>query len=261
MKTINQVRGFSKERFWQVVKRFCILNLKKWLIGFAGGAGILLIVFLLTSIENIINSTPPPTSIAGVGVVGLGLILYKFGGYFLTSGIFNELGKKGKASQMLTFPASTFEKFLAGWFLTYFLYTVVVMSLLYIIGLILGVNPILTTLQFSDSTVDASNFYFLDTVLTFTAMHSVFFLGSIYFNGNNFLKTLLAIVLFFIGLGITTTLIWIFYSGTASDVVQIQTTLELEPSTTAFYGAFFKIVIAALFLFLSYRQLQNRQIA
>ena len=251
MKTINQVNGFSKERFLQVVKRFWVLNQKKWLIGFAGGFGILVLMYLL-------NSTGPTANFnSGIAVVGVGLTLYKFGGYFLTSGIFNELGKKSSASQMLTLPASTFEKFLAGWFLTYFLYTVVVIGLLYLIGLILGINPILATQQFSDSFVNISNIYFLDTLLTFTAMHSVFFLGSIYFDGNHFLKTLLAIVLFFIGLGI----ISMIFINLISDDFGFSYQFIHSPEKMFFSVSFGKIAVAALFLFLSYRQLQNRQIA
>ncbi|WP_069130130.1 hypothetical protein [Rhodohalobacter halophilus] len=251
MKTINQVDGFSKERFLQVVKRFWVLNQKKWLIGFAGGVGILILIYLLNSTQ------PTGYGNSGYAVLGVGLTLYKFGGYFLTSGIFNELGKKSSASQMLTLPASTLEKFLAGWFLTYFLYTIVVMGLLYLIGLFLEVNPILTTPPFSESTVDASDFYFLDTLLTYTALHSVFFLGSIYFDGNHFLKTLLAIVLFFIGLGIISVIFTILIANDFNFSYQF----VHSPENMLFSVVFGKIAVAALFLFLSYRQLQNRQIA
>ncbi|PKD42792.1 hypothetical protein [Rhodohalobacter barkolensis] len=255
MKTINQVNGFSKERFLQVVKRFWVLNQKKWLIGFAGGIGILVLIYLL-------NSTGPTANVnSGIAVVGVGLTLYKFGGYFLTSGIFDELGKKSSASQMLTLPASTFEKFLAGWFLTYFLYTFVVVGLLYLIGIILGVNPVLTSLQLSDPNVDASKAYFLDALLSYTALHSVFFLGSTFFKGNNFLKTLLSIVLFFIAIGLIALVIQIIFPGEVTETVFFPTLMGISKTMVLWIGTLFKIGTAALFLFLSYRQLQNRQIA
>ncbi|TVR26856.1 MAG: hypothetical protein EA390_14395 [Balneolaceae bacterium] len=257
MKTINQVKGFSKERFWQVVKRFWILNQKKWLIGFAGGSGILLVVYMLTSFQILDTSTPMPNSMAGVAIVALGLTLYKYGGYFLTSGIFNELGKKSSASQMLTLPATNLEKFVAGWFLSYFLYTIVVVGLLYIVGILLGINPILTSQQLSDPLVNMSNVYFLDTMLTFTALHSVFFLGSIYFDGNNFLKTLLAIVLTFAFLGI---LSLILISITPNEISFSYQFIH-SPARLYLSAAIVKIAVAVFFLFLSYRQLQNRQVA
>ncbi|MFO7798519.1 MAG: hypothetical protein R6V22_02030 [Rhodohalobacter sp.] len=261
MKTVNQVNGFSKERFLQVVKRFWVLNQKKWLIGFAGGIGILILVFLLNSFGNISDMTSSTNTFTGLAVVGLGLTLYKYGGYFLTSGIFNELGKKSSASQMLTLPASTFEKFLAGWFLTYLLYTVVVVGLLYVIGIVLGINPILTSQQLSDPVVNMSNVYFLDALLTFTALHSVFFLGSIYFDGNNFLKTLLSIVLFFIAIGILTVIFLTAYPSGPDNMVNFSFNMGFDPTNIALAGALVKLGIAVLFLFLSYRQLQNRQIA
>jgi len=261
MKTINQVSGFSKERFLQVVKRLWVLNQKKWLIGFAGGVGILILIYLINSFSNFSPATSSTGTFTGVAVVGLGLTLYKYGGYFLTSGIFNELGKKSSASQMLTLPASTFEKFAAGWILTYLLYTVVVVGLLYIAGIVLGINPILTSQQLSDPIVNMSNVYFLDALLTFTAFHSVFFLGSIYFNGNNFLKTLLAIVVFFIIIGIITVIFLTAYPSGPDGVVNLSFNMGFDPNNIVMTAAFFKIAVAILFLFLSYRQLQNRQIA
>jgi len=262
MKTINQVNGFSKERFMQVVKRFWMLNQKKWLIGFAGGIGILVLIYLLNTYNNIVDFTPTPNSMAGIAVIGVGLTLYKYGGYFLTSGIFNELGKKSTASQILTLPASTLEKFAAAWLITYFLYTIVVVGLLYIVGILLGINPIVTNLQSYDPVVNMYSIYFLDTVLTFTAMHSVFFLGSIYFDGNNFLKTLLAIVLFFIGFGIITVIfVTVFFGGITTGMVNFSANWDFNPMNLMMGSVIVKIGIAILFLFLSYRQLQNRQIA
>ena len=262
MKSINQVSGFSKERFLQVVKRFWVLNQKKWLIGFAGGFGILILIYLMNSYGRISNMGTSSSSYAGQAVVGIGLTLYKFGGYFLTSGIFNELGRKSSASQMLTLPASTFEKFAAGWFLTYFLYTVFVVGILYIISIILGVNPTLMSFQVSVPVENMSNIHFLDTLLTFTAMHSVFFLGSIYFDGNNFLKTLLATVLFYIGFGIITVIfVTVFYGGVTTGMVSFSANWDFNPMNLMMASVFVKIGVAILFLFLSYRQLQNRQIA
>ncbi|MDZ7756538.1 hypothetical protein [Rhodohalobacter sp.] len=261
MNTIKQVSGFSKERFFQVVKRLWILNQKKWLIGFAGGIGILVLIYLINSFGNFSHMASSTSSFTGVAVVGLGLTLYKYGGYFLTSGIFNELGKKSSASQMLTLPASTLEKFLAGWFLTYFLYTVVVVGLLYIVGIVLGINPILTSQQLSDPVVNMSNVYFLDAFFTFTAFHSVFFLGSIYFDGNNFLKTLLAIVVSFIIIGIIAVIFLTAYPGGPDGVVNFSFSMGFDPTNIVMTAALLKLGVAVLFLFLSYRQLQNRQIA
>jgi len=261
MNPIKQERGFSKERFFQVVKRFWILNQKKWLIGFAGGVGILILIYLINAFGNFSPTSSESGTFVGVAVVGLGLTLYKYGGYFLTSGIFNELGKKSSASQMLTLPASNLEKFAAGWILTYLLYTVVVVGLLYITGIVLGINPILTSQQLSDPVVNMSNIYFLDALLTFTAFHSVFFLGSIYFDGNNFLKTLLSIVVFFITVGILAVIFMTAFSSDSTGVVNLSFNMGFHPNNIVMTAAFFKIAVAILFLFLSYRQLQNRQIA
>lgn len=257
MKRIDQTSGFSTDRFLQVASRFWALHKKNWIIGLAGGLGILFLLYLLQS------GRPTGHTDKGLAVIGVGLTLYKFGGYFLTSGIFSELGKKSKASQLLTLPASTFEKFAAAWFLTYFTYSLLILGFLYIVGKILGLNPLLLSQQMSDPIINISKIYFLDALLTYTAVHSVFFLGSIYFENNNFLKTLLAIILFFIGLGIFTILIWTFYPDGSHDVVNFSLSFgsEHSPANLAIAGALFKIGVAVLFLFFSYRQLQNRQIA
>lgn len=255
MNIIDQSSGFSTQRVLMVTKRFWVLNQKKWLIGFAGGVGILVIIYLL-------NSVGPTANInSGIAVVGIGLTLYKFGGYFLTSGIFNEVGKKSSASQMLTLPASTLEKLVSGWFLSYFLYTIFVVGLLYILSIVFEINPNLTTLQLNDPLVNMSNVYFLDVLLTYTAVHSVFFLGSIYFDGYNFLKTLLGIVLFFSGLGIITVLFLASYNEGSNDIVSFSVNLGFNPSNLTVTGALVKLGVAVLFLFFSYRQLQSRQIA
>lgn len=261
MNRIEQTTGFSTQRFLQVTKRFWVLNQKKWLIGFAGGLGILLVIYLLNSLGRFGDMASSSGSFKGIAVVGVGLTLYKYGGYFLTSGIFNELGKKSSASQMLTLPASTLEKFAAGWFLTYFSYSVVVVGLIYIIGIILGINPILTSQQVSDPVVNMSNVYFLDTLLSYTAFHSVFFLGSIYFDENNFLKTLLAIVLASITIGVTFLIFQtVFHVGT-TEVIFFTSFIGGSKTSIFMAGNLLKLGVAALFLFFSYRQLQNRQIA
>jgi len=251
MNTIKQTRGFSKERFFQLTKRMLVVNRQRWAIGFAGALGVLFVIWLVGTYFS------PQFSQINITVISLGLIFYKFGGYFLTSGVFSELNSIGSASQILTLPATNFEKLFTAWFLSYFTYTIIVVGFLFMLSLLLGVQPSLFALSFGDPIVDMSRIYMLDTVLTFTAYHSAFLLGAVYFKNNNFLKTVLAVVLFLAFIGILSVIL----INITPNKISFSYQFIHSPGRMYILAAFGKIAVAILFLFLSYRQLQNRQVA
>ncbi|REL33465.1 hypothetical protein DYD21_11890 [Rhodohalobacter sp. SW132] len=251
MKSITHTSGFSKDRFFQLIKRTLVLNQKKWGIALAGGFGTLLLLVLIINTSHTQGRQ---------FVVSIGLILYQFGGYILTAGIFSELNSKSSSPQLFTLPATTFEKFFTAWFLSYFVYTVIVIGLLTLLSMFLGLNPTLLSLPVTDQNLSISNVNMLEKVISFTVYHSIFLLGAAYFKSYNFLKTVLAIVITF---AIFIIFLWnlLFEVLTGKHSYTYFNELSATPGELTLIVTLFKAGIAALFLFFSYRQLKNRQVA
>jgi hypothetical protein len=93
--------------------------------------------------------------------------------------------------------------------------------------------------------------------------HSVFLLGAIYFRKNNFLKTLLVIITFFIGLFFIIAiagLILSFMMFTESFSFEYQL-IETAAIWQSFLTYLIGIFLIALFLLSGYLQLKNKQVA
>lgn len=253
MKTITQTPGFSFDRFLQVCKRFITINQRTWAIGFAGALGLIIAVWLM---YNFVGER----DILMYGTISSLLqLLYLLGGLIITSSIFNELHNTGSASQLFTLPASTFEKLSAAWFLSYLCYTVIAIILIVLIHAILGFTTDIPQHAVHLSIIDMDLF---SQVLSYTTYHSIFLLGAVYFHKNNFVKTALSIILFFLSLGIIFIILF-FISGAESFSGQIsaETIFGLSAGAAWIFRVIISIAITALFLFFSYIRLKNRQVA
>jgi hypothetical protein len=256
----GQSISFSMLRFQLIIKRFFVLNQKNWLIGFLGATGLLLSFWLLP----VIFSGSASAQIHFQSIEGMSLFFYTAGGLALTSRIFFELHSSNNAFQFLTLPASTLEKFSAAWFVSSVFYTAAAVTAIYLLSIII-------------ETISAIRFGFwgnfqlfnpfendnLQRYASYFFYHSIFLLGAIYFKKNNFLKTLLVIITFFIGLffiiaigGLV--LAFMMVTDDFSFEYQLLETAAIWQSLLTYLIGIFLI---ALFLLFGYLQLKNKQVA
>jgi hypothetical protein len=118
-------------------------------------------------------------------------------GTIFTSTIFANIGDKKKAMASLTLPASHFEKYLVAWLYSYVLFIVV-----YTIGFYLVVLFAVNIKHFPGHPIEMINVFerpLAEMFLLYAFLHSVAFLGAIFFDKLHFIKTAF---LFFIFLAI-----------------------------------------------------------
>ena len=164
------------------LRRQLYLNFSTMWIAIGAILGLLLILSALVAVFN-------DDSNVVLGLRNLYLVVFMVGGYIFTSKIFDEMHAPQKSYMFLTLPVSATEKLLAAWLITSPVYVVVA-----------GLIMLLLT---SFSALLAGNMdalpYLLDEVFfnclgVYMVTQAVFFLGATTFRSNNFLKTLLALI-------------------------------------------------------------------
>lgn len=248
---------FSISRFQLVLKRFVALNQRTWLIGFLCVGGFLLAIAVLPTMSDMMNVQRP----GFIAIRGFTLSLYTLGGLILTSMIFNEVHSPTKAFQFLTLPSTTSEKLFAAWFTGSVIYTVVSMiaifSLSILVEVIKGVNTgVWSPFNiFNPFTLDV-----ISTILSFLFYQSIFLLGAVYFKSNNFIKTLLVVIVFVLGL------LFIFNIGFL--IFGLSQNQELFINVQLGAQRWFSVLtfilgtgLTIFFIWLSYLQLKNKQVA
>jgi len=118
------------------------------------------------------------------------LVVFMVGGYIFTSKVFDEMHAPQKSYMFLTLPVSAPEKLLAAWLITSPVYVVVfglLMLLLSFFSSAAGGNLDVLPHLFDNQ--------FFNCIKVYLVTQAVFLLGATAFRGNNFLKTLLALIL------------------------------------------------------------------
>lgn len=257
MSSVNTTNQFSVSRFQLVLKRFVALNQRTWLIGFLCVAGFLLAIAVLPTMSDMMNVQRP----GFIAIRGFTLSLYTLGGLILTSMIFNEVHSPTKAFQFLTLPSTTFEKLVAAWFAGSVIYTVismvsiVVLSLL--IELIKGVNlgiwtPFNIFNPFSQDVISS--------ILGFFFYQSIFLLGAVYFKKNNFIKTLLVIIVFVLGALFVLNIGLLIFGLSQNQEFFLNIQLDAQRWFTVLKYVV-GICLTVFFIWLSFLQLKNKQVA
>lgn len=175
---------FDFKRFLLFLQRYLVLNSKSILLALAAISGTLIITSVLTSIggNGIRQSSFENTSYFSLFLMGL----------VFASMCFSELHRPEKSIQFLTLPASRFEKVLAAWLSTTVIFIVTAMAFFYVAYFIAsGLAFVLTNSSFV--AINLFNDGFWKTVGAYWIVHSVFFLGAVYFRGYNFVKTVLSV--------------------------------------------------------------------
>ncbi|MCG2587970.1 hypothetical protein [Rhodohalobacter sulfatireducens] len=257
MSATNVNNQFSFTRFKFVLKRYVALNQRTWLIGFLCVAGFLLAIAVLPTISNMFSVDRPGFT----AVRGITLSLYTLGGLILTSMIFNEVHSSTKAFQFLTLPSTTFEKLSAAWFSGTIVYTFVsiisVVVLSVVIELVKGINTGHWTPfnVFNPFSADV-----LSTVLGFFFYQSIFLLGAVYFKKNNFIKTLLVIILFVLGTLFFLNIGLLIFGLSQNQDFFVNIQLDAQQWITPL-KYIIGIGLTLFFLWLSYLKLKNKQVA
>jgi hypothetical protein len=248
--------NFNINRLFLLLQRQLIVNKKNLLIAFAACFGTILFIYLLTIYTSGTVIYEP--------LVALSFVVIFTGGFIFTSIGFNELHAPDKAYQYLTLPATTLEKLLSVWLLTSIAYVSVSLVLTGVIALIGNMFAVVVGAD-TKSFSELLNFPILNLVWIYFIAQTVFLLGSCYFNKNNFLKTLLALFVLFLGLAFYAGLNgWIFFGSSGLNITREDSTLPVLYFMQHTLPILAKVVIGYLvgpfFLVTSYFVLKERQV-
>ena len=187
LKTRNmKTEFFNLKRMQSLFRRQWALSAKSWRIAMIGSVGInlaisMLILFAGSNPEAALQSLK--TSL---------FITFLITGMVFTSLAFKELQEPTTSVSFLTLPASNFEKYLTGWLFTFPSYSIVSyilyqMSYLFISLLAFaayGTSPALVSIPWNELGI---------IFMVLFIVHSVFFLGGVWFKKMAFFKTLLVL--------------------------------------------------------------------
>jgi hypothetical protein len=138
--------------------------------------------------------------------------VFFLGGYVFASQVFGELHSPQRSYTYLTLPVSTAEKLVGSWLLVSLGYVVVywvVAFLIYVLANLVSDWPHDPQQMF--------NADFVHSVVAFLVTQTIFFLGACYFRKNNFLKTLFALFVVVLVVGLYTGLLaWGMLSSMAT---------------------------------------------
>ena len=246
---------FSFRRTTLLMGRYMALNFKHYAVIFSTMCGVLVGISLLKTWSN--GGAYDTDSLLQMGKLFIFLM-----GLIITSTIFKELGAKTRGWFYMMLPANPLEKLLANWLISSVVYAVVASVVLVLTSM---VNSLFISLIFNEAfyIVNPFRMEFLKLLLHFCIIQSVFFLGAIYFEKNNFFKTLLAIVVFNMGLmviiGIVAKFILNSWGLTDVRVKQSGNTDSLELILLAIRIGYYSLIVP-FFLTVSYFRLKEREV-
>lgn len=189
---------FNIQRLFLVVQRKFLQSGRSYLFGIAIGTGVVLAITALNLISGQVDVNSFNNS---------ALLTYFVGGVISTSLAFTEINKPETGYQFMTLPASSFEKFLASWF-----FTSIVYSLLAFIAAVFG-SWLVSSVGVFGFTVQGSVVSLSDLWEVFKpyfVVNTIFLAGAAAFKRNAFFKTLLSILVLFAILGM--------YSGLLANI-------------------------------------------
>ncbi len=191
---METLKHFSIKRASLLLQRHILYNLKTYMISFAAVGGILIFISLM-------NTWSEGGQFQEVVFHTLGQVFFFIGGALITSNIFKEIGSKHRGWFYMMLPANPSEKLLSYWLLTSVGYALVASVALSVASL---VASLFTTMFFKTTfyVFNPLESQHLTLALHYCIVQSVFFLGAVYFEKNNFLKTILSVFLFQMALAI-----------------------------------------------------------
>lgn len=251
MKTSNT---FSIKRVGLLMYRHVFYNLKTYLLSFAALGSMLIIISLLNTIGT--------SYLAKDLFETLGKTFLFIGGMMLTSSIFKEISSKHRGWLYMMLPANPSEKILSYWLLTTVGYAAMASLALVVSSIVLSV---FSTLIFKTAfyVFNPFNIAYLEILLHYCIVQSLFFFGAIFFQKNNFIKTILSVFVFYAILGIVAVIIIYLLFGTAgidSNNVQLAdehffTKIIPDIARVSYYG-----LMVPFFVIVSYFKFKEREV-
>jgi hypothetical protein len=200
------------------------------------------------------------------------LVFKILSGAMFTSVVFSEYGSKKKAIPLLTLPVSNLERYLVSWIYSYVIFQVLYTFCFYLVDFTVLSIADLTAVQKNEVvniiTIEDSKFF--PGLMIFTFVHSVFFLGAIFFQKLHFIKTgfvffagVLGLILF------NGPLLLIIFGGKAEfsppfDSIRIlegKNGIALHPAPETVFIPWILIVVMALILWVgAYFKLKEKEV-
>ena len=260
---MNDHPGFSLERLWLLIRRSVLLDLKLWVTGFSAVTGFYFLISLMGMyIQSQQTAELPGDFYHHSSAVNTGLFLYALGGYLMASRIFQELHDPARGYVLLTLPASAKEKFLSAWLITAPFYTIAVMAVLFLMELVCSAIDV-RLFGAGFGWFNPLNSEVLMKIIAYFGMHSIFLLGGVFFRKNNFIKTILALVIAHIVLamvfGLIMYLLWTIVPGFPENVFDREVLLEQAPLGDLMKATGW-IIVMLIFLPVGYYRFKYRQL-
>ena len=251
MKTSNT---FSAKRIGLLMYRHVFYNLKTYLLSFAAVASILIIISFLNTLGSDYLSKDL--------FITLGKVFLFIGGVMLTSNVFKEISSKHRGWLYMMLPANPSEKILSYWLLTTVGYVVMASLTMVVSSIVLSV---LSTLIFKTAfyVFNPFSMAYLEILLHYCIVQSLFFFGAIFFQKNNFIKTILSVFVFNTILGIIAVIITYLLFGTAGiDSNNLQLTGDHFFTVIIPYTAkvFYYGLMVPFFIVVSYFKFKEREV-
>ncbi|WP_347159508.1 hypothetical protein [Pontibacter chitinilyticus] len=218
------------------------------------------ILGLLFIISAIVLYSRPATVMGLPGLLGLRnfyLVVFMLAGYVFTSKVFDEMHAPQKSFMFLTLPVSAAEKLLSAWLITSPVYVL----LFCLVFLLLSLFDSLFIGQL-DALPYLFDVHFFNCIKVYMVTQAVFLLGATAFRGNNFLKTLLALIVLAMLIGAYGASLGYLLFGDGTHQVRLGG--ELRETTeyifTKIIPALFWWVLAPFLVVVSYFKLKERQV-
>ncbi|GAB3536371.1 hypothetical protein GCM10027443_26560 [Pontibacter brevis] len=234
------------------LRRQLYLNFSTMWIAIGAILGLLLVISALVAYFN-----DEPDVV--LNLRNLYLVVFMLGGYIFTSKVFDEMHAPQKSYMFLTLPVSAAEKLLAAWFISSPVYVVVaslIMLLLSFINSLLAGNVQALPYLFDNT--------FLNCVGVYMVTQAAFFLGATTFRGNNFLKTVLALIVVVLLIAAYTGLLGYALFGNSGMRFEEGKATEFENTAEFITGTvipfLFWFVLAPFLLLVSFFKLKERQV-
>lgn len=247
--------AFSVKRVVLLINRHLFYNLRTYLMSFSAAGSILIVISLLKTLTS--NGY-----FSEVSFITLGKLFLFIGGILITSNIFKEISSKHRGWFYMILPANPSEKIFSYWLLTTIGYFIISSLTLIVSSLILS---ILSTLIFKTTFYIFNPFsvQYLGVFIHYSIAQSLFFFGAIYFRKNNFIKTVLSVFVFVIGLGATSVfIIYLLFGSTGMEMNNLNlsndhffTVILPYTAKTLYYG-----FMIPFFITVSYFKLKEREV-
>ncbi|PTS95503.1 hypothetical protein DBR11_21215 [Pedobacter sp. HMWF019] len=183
---------FNLIRFLRLFKKQTAEQYKTYLMSVGVLIGILALLLGFMSYSG--GGSIGPTA---QGVIFFNLML--FSGTIFTSLIFADLGNNKKSIPILTLPSSHLEKYLVAWLYSFVIFQVVYIACFYVIDYtVISIGNIDQAHKSTVVNVFSTNFKIWVVFPIFAVLHSICFIGSVFFEKLHFIKTAFTFFIFLI---------------------------------------------------------------